>query len=142
MKKTIVAGLGLLFCLASLGAERLRIKVDGKSTHYNQIRLINKTDYAKINCEVFLLEENGGKTYVKESLGNFGLRGFNDQDTCTFTTNLYRGALVGVELPEDMTNVTYSLHCDDGLFIDTLEIILLNGKDAKTNENSSLGREF
>ncbi|MBQ3835783.1 MAG: hypothetical protein IJS51_03955 [Treponema sp.] len=142
MKKLIAVVLGLLFCLAGLGAERLRIKVEGNSTHYNQIRIINKTDYAKFKCDLYILEEADGKTYVKESLGSCDLKGFNDDDTCTFVSNLYRGALVGVELPGDMTNINYSLDDDEGVFIDTLEIILGSGSDKNPVGKKSLGREF
>ncbi|MBQ9627025.1 MAG: hypothetical protein IJR40_07610, partial [Treponema sp.] len=59
-----------------------------------------------------------------------------------FVSNLYRGALVGVELPGDMTNINYSLDDDEGVFIDTLEIILGSGSDKNPVGKKSLGREF
>ena len=142
MKKISALLLGLLFCAAALGAEHLRIKVGGEVNHYNQIRIVNKTDYSKFNCEVFSLAEVDGKMYVRESLGKFSLNGYNDQDTCTFLTNVAKGSYIGVELPENMKGVTYSASYDDGLLIDTIELVLIKGTTPKNDDQSSLGREF
>lgn len=142
MKKIVVAILGLLFCLGALSAEHLKVRLDGKSIHYNQIRIVNKTDYPKISCAVYLLEEANGKTYVKEFLGKFNMDGFGDQDTCTFTTNVGKKALIGVELPEDMKEVTYSILYDDGLIIDTIELTLVKGTTPLNDGHIPLGKEF
>lgn len=142
MKKIIAVILGAFFCLAGLSAEHLKFKVAGDAIHYNQIRIVNKTDYKNFKCEVFLLEEVDGKTYVKEALGKYHLGGFGDQDTCTFVTNVVRGACVGIELPDDLKEVTYSAVYDEGFIIDTIEFTLIKGSAPVANDGSQLGREF
>ena len=142
MKKIIVGFFALLFCLAGLSAEHLKIKVGGKSIHYNQIRVINKTSYPKYSCSAFLLEESKGKMYVKESLGRFNLDGMGDQDTCTFTTNIRAGSYIGIDIPDNLKEVTYSLRYDEGLFIDTSEVTLVNGTTPVSDGETPLGAEF
>lgn len=142
MKKIIVGIFALLFCLAGLSAEHLKIKVGGKSIHYNQIRVINKTSYPKYSCSAFLLEESKGKMYVKESLGRFNLDGMGDQDTCTFTTNIRAGSYIGIDIPDNLKEVTYSLRYDEGLFIDTIEVTLVNGTTPVSDGETPLGAEF
>ena len=72
MKKISALLLGLLFCSAALGAEHLRIKVGGDVNHYNQIRIVKKTDYSKFNCEVFSIAEVDGKIIGLAGIGRVG----------------------------------------------------------------------
>ncbi len=142
MKKVIVGILGLLFCLAGLSAEHLKFKVGGFGVHYNQIRLINKTKYSNFDSSVFLLEEVDGKMYVKGELGKYHLNEFNDQDTCSFVTSVNRGAHLGVEIPDNLKEVTCSVAYYDNFIFDTIEITLENGTGPLKNDETPLGREF
>lgn len=142
MKRMVVAFMALLFCVAGLSAEHLKIKIGGKSIHYNQIRIVNKTSYPKYSCSAYLLNEVNGKMYVKESLGRFNLDGMGDQDTCTFTTNIRAGSYIGIDLPDSLKEVTYSLRYDEGIFIDTIEVTLVNGTVPVSDGEAPLGAEF
>lgn len=142
MKKIIVGIFALLFCLAGLSAEHVKFKVAGSGLHYNQIRMINKTKYSNFNCEVFLLEEVDGKKYVKGSLGKFHLNEYNDQDTCSFVNSVNKGSDLGIEIPDNLKEVTCSISYVDNIVFETIEITLTNGSGPLKNEGATLGREF
>ncbi|MBQ4013900.1 MAG: hypothetical protein II610_01420 [Treponema sp.] len=135
MKKIILLFVGFFLCLAALGAENIKFKVGGDSRRYNQIKVVNYTNATNFDCEAFLLEDRDGKFVAQESLGCVHLRNNGGSDTVTMINLIRRGDNLGLAVPEQAGDFSYTVEYKDYPFFDVIEIKLLGA-------DNPLGKEF
>lgn len=136
MKKIIVVLLMFLGLIISAHSENIKMKIGGSEDSYNQIKIINYTDYDDFNCTVYLLEKRGEKFIVKETLGVLHLRFKNDSDTCSVT--LMRNSYIGISFSKDLGGLSYVVTYRDIPFFDAVEIYI----SEKTEFENAVGNEF
>ncbi|MBO4404458.1 MAG: hypothetical protein J5780_03910 [Treponema sp.] len=139
MKKYLLSVLFALSLASVLTAESIRIKVEGPEDSYNQIRIINNTKYSDFDVKVYLLKEKDEKFIIKDTLGVFHLKGFFDTDSNK--VDVSRKSYIGLSLPEELGDISYSVTYKDLPFFDAIEIFLFDGVIDKYGEDPQ-GKEF
>ena len=139
MKKYLLSVLFALSLASVLTAESIRIKVEGPEDSYNQIRIINNTKYSDFDVKVYLLKEKDEKFIIKDTLGVFHLKGFFDTDSSR--VDVRRKSYIGLSLPEELGDISYSVTYKDLPFFDAIEIFLFDGVIDKYGEDPQ-GKEF
>ena len=139
MKRNICFLCFVILLLTSLPAENLRIKIEGPESSYNQMRITNNTKHSNFDCKVYLLKEEKGKFIIKETLGIFHLKESNDTDSCKMSIN--KNNYIGITIPEQLGEVSYSISYKDLPFFDIVEITLTDSVIDEYGENPE-GKEF
>lgn len=139
MKKNILLMAFFALFVCSLNAENLKIKIEGPERSYNQIRIINKTNYEDFECKIYKLKAEGDDFKVKKLLATYYLKEKEDADSCTFSID--RNTYIGISLPEDFENITYEIYYKDIPFFDIVDITLKE-KSENTVETIEIGESF
>ena len=139
MKKTLLIALITLITVLGVSAESFKIKIEGPERSYNQMRIINNTSKSDYECKVYSLKEKDGKFIIKETLGVFYLKEYGDSDTCSM--DLRKKSYVGISLPEDFGEYSYTLTYQDLPFFDIVEITINDESLDKYGKNP-IGQEF
>ena len=74
MKKILITLVALFVCTAAIYAENIKFKVAGPEGSYNQVRIMNESDYDELHGKIYKLTEQDGTFVVKQTLGVFHIK--------------------------------------------------------------------
>ena len=150
MKKILITLVGLFVCTVAIYAENIKFKVAGPEASYNQVRIMNESDYDEFDGKVYRLSEQDGSFVIKETLGVFHIK--YQHDTDSVSAKIRRGEWLGVSLAGSDKVVPFRIDYMDLPFFDVVQVYLLSEEEqvveVKKEEDpyefdqSDVGQEF
>ncbi len=150
MKKILITLVGLFVCVAAIYAENIKFKVAGPEGSYNQVRIMNESDYDEFDGKVYRLTEQDGTFVIKETLGVFHIK--YQHDTDSVSAKVLRGEWLGVSFAGSDKIVPFRIDYMDLPFFDVIQVYLLSeeehameikkAEDSYDFDQSEVGQEF
>ena len=150
MKKILITLVALFVCTVAIYAENIKFKVAGPEGSYNQVRIMNESDYDELHGKIYKLTEQDGTFVVKQTLGVFHIK--YQHDTDSVSAKVLRGEWLGVSFSDSDKIIPFRIEYFDLPFFDAIQVYLLGEEEQAVElkkaeesyefDQSEVGQEF